>query len=174
MHTNQQNHFLPTEPQGSPVILEWVAYPFSRGPSRPRNWTGVSCIAGGFFTNWAIRDSHFSVYWKVRRKSWKASKGKHQKYEIFISLWLTPEFEWRLSPSTKDERTNLRVGLSFYLWLFESHQVQWRSRTQYVPPWHHIHHVKDTTQKSSTSGESRKHAQYSRQMATLKTRSALA
>ena len=25
--------------QGSPRILEWVAYPFSRGSSRPRNWT---------------------------------------------------------------------------------------------------------------------------------------
>ena len=38
-------------------ILEWVAFPFSRGSFRPRNWTRVSCIAGGFFTNWAIRDS---------------------------------------------------------------------------------------------------------------------
>ena len=36
--------------KGSPRILEWVAYPFSRGSSWPRNWTGVSCIAGGFFT----------------------------------------------------------------------------------------------------------------------------
>ena len=26
-------------------ILEWVAYPFSRGSSQPRNQTGVSCIA---------------------------------------------------------------------------------------------------------------------------------
>ena len=24
----------------------------SRGSSRPKNWTGVSCIAGRFFTNW--------------------------------------------------------------------------------------------------------------------------
>ena len=32
-------------------ILEWVAYPFSRGSFRPRNQTGVSFIAGGFFTN---------------------------------------------------------------------------------------------------------------------------
>ena len=32
-------------------ILEWVAFPFSRGSSQPRNRTGVSCIAGGFFTN---------------------------------------------------------------------------------------------------------------------------
>ena len=35
--------------QGSPRILEWVAYPFSRGSSWPRNWTGVFYIAGRFF-----------------------------------------------------------------------------------------------------------------------------
>ena len=34
-------------------ILEWVAFPFSRGPSEPRDWTQVSHIAGGFFTSWA-------------------------------------------------------------------------------------------------------------------------
>ena len=32
--------------QGSPRILEWVAYPFSRRSSRPRNHTRVTCIAG--------------------------------------------------------------------------------------------------------------------------------
>ena len=31
-------------------ILEWVAIPFSRGSSRPRGWTQVSRIAGGFCT----------------------------------------------------------------------------------------------------------------------------
>ena len=36
-------------------ILDWVAFPFSRGSSQPMNRTGVSCIAGGFFTNWAIK-----------------------------------------------------------------------------------------------------------------------
>ena len=35
--------------QGSPRILEWVAYPFSRETSWPRNRTRVSCIAGGLF-----------------------------------------------------------------------------------------------------------------------------
>ena len=34
--------------QGTPRILEWVAYPFSRGSSWARNRTGVSWIAGGF------------------------------------------------------------------------------------------------------------------------------
>ena len=42
--------------KGSPRILEWVAYPFSSGFSWPRNQTGVSCIAGGFFNNWARRE----------------------------------------------------------------------------------------------------------------------
>ena len=32
-------------------ILEWVAFPFSRGSSQPRYQTQVSCIAGRFFTN---------------------------------------------------------------------------------------------------------------------------
>ena len=31
-------------------ILEWVAVPFSRGSSQPRDQTQVSCISGGFFT----------------------------------------------------------------------------------------------------------------------------
>ena len=43
-------------PKGSPRILEWAAYPFSRGSSRHRDQTGVSCTAGRFFTNWAIRE----------------------------------------------------------------------------------------------------------------------
>ena len=34
-------------------MLEWVAFPFSSRSSWPRNQTGVSCIADGFFTNWA-------------------------------------------------------------------------------------------------------------------------
>ena len=36
-------------------ILEWIAFPFSSGFSQARNWTGVSCLAGRFFTNWVIR-----------------------------------------------------------------------------------------------------------------------
>ena len=41
-------------------VLEWVAYPFSRGSSRPRDRTGVCCIAGRFFTNGAIREALIS------------------------------------------------------------------------------------------------------------------
>ena len=46
--------------KGSQRILEWVAYPFSSGSSQSRKGTRVSCIAGGFFTNWAIREAQLS------------------------------------------------------------------------------------------------------------------
>ena len=41
-------------------MLEWVAFPFSRGSSWPRDWTQVSQIAGKFFTIWAIRKSIYT------------------------------------------------------------------------------------------------------------------
>ena len=43
--------------QASPRILAWVAIPFSSGSSWLRNWTGISCIAGRFFTSWATREA---------------------------------------------------------------------------------------------------------------------
>ena len=41
-------------------ILEWVAFPLSRGSSQPRNRTHVSWIAGRFFTNWTIREAQWN------------------------------------------------------------------------------------------------------------------
>ena len=43
-------------------ILEWVAIPFSRGSSWPRDRSQVSCIAGRFFTIWTIREAHISLH----------------------------------------------------------------------------------------------------------------
>ena len=43
-------------------ILEWIAIPFSRGTSQPRDWTLVSCIAGRFFTVWATGKSSCYIY----------------------------------------------------------------------------------------------------------------
>ena len=53
----------PAEPQESTRILAWVAYHFSSRSSQPRNWTGVSCIAGGFFTSWATREVPLISLW---------------------------------------------------------------------------------------------------------------
>ena len=58
--------------KGSAKILEWVAYPFSNGSSQPRNQTRVSCIAGGFFTNWATREALVVVDYS-QNTSWNES-----------------------------------------------------------------------------------------------------
>ena len=55
-------------------ILEWVAIPFSRECSQPRDRTWVPLIAGRFFTIWAT-----SCIWKI------------PKYSMFIkshALWI--------------------------------------------------------------------------------------
>ena len=47
-------------------ILEWVAIRFTRGSSWPRNRTWVSCIAGSFLTDWAMREAQIdNSYWLV-------------------------------------------------------------------------------------------------------------
>ena len=50
-------------------ILEWVAYPFSSRSPWSRNRTRVSCIAGRFFTNWAIREA--------KTFEWDINNSKH-------------------------------------------------------------------------------------------------
>ena len=47
--------------QGCPRILQWVAIPFSRGSSKPKDWTQVSHIAGRFSTSWVTREAQ--EYW---------------------------------------------------------------------------------------------------------------
>ena len=40
--------------------LEWVAFPFSRGSSQPRDRAQVFCITSGFFTSWTTREAHIN------------------------------------------------------------------------------------------------------------------
>ena len=65
----------------SPRILEWVAYPFSSGSSQPRSQTGVSCIAGRFFTNWAMKEAwcKYSV----------SSVQSLSCVRLFVTPWIT-------------------------------------------------------------------------------------
>ena len=58
--------------------LEWVAVPFSRGFSQPRDWTRVSHIAGRLFTMWATRQAQ--EYWG----GWPISSPPTQE-SIFFS-----------------------------------------------------------------------------------------
>ena len=60
-------------------ILEWVAFPFSRGSSQTRDETRISYIAGGFFTNWAIREALYVSKPEKRREEGKKRKRKELK-----------------------------------------------------------------------------------------------
>ena len=42
-------------------ILEWVAIPFSRGSSRTKDQTQVSCIAGRYFNLWATKEAPVAI-----------------------------------------------------------------------------------------------------------------
>ena len=66
-------------------IMEWVAVPFSRVCSQPRDWTQVSCIVGRFFTIWATREAiYIYVYiynWITLLYTWISVN-----YTIFLKL----------------------------------------------------------------------------------------
>ena len=77
--------------------LKWVAIYFSRGSSWPRNQTWVSCIADGFFTNWATREAqafplHFfrsqfspvSTYFRITELSWMIFKHHQSSATLTI------------------------------------------------------------------------------------------
>ena len=70
----QQSH------QWSPRILEWVACPFSSGSSWPRNWTRISCIAGRFFTNWAVREALEKWYQRIYLQGRSGERDREWTY----------------------------------------------------------------------------------------------
>ena len=89
-------------------ILEWVAIPFSRVSSQPRDQTWVSCIAVGFFTIWATREApswwHFRSEDNTSVKSGTLVSGengdqdarlhKHLRTPVFWRFWMV--WEWKL------------------------------------------------------------------------------
>ena len=83
-------------------VLQWVAFPFSRGSSQPRDWTQVSRIAGGFFT--AEPQGKPLYHW-----------GRWQMNKLETSLRY---FRWRL------RRVNLGEGWWRDRWMFFRRRVK--------------------------------------------------
>ena len=77
-------------------ILEWVAIPFPRGSSQPRNWTQVSCNAGRFFTSWATREAQYSPIFRLCTF-------------LFLAEWLFKIKDMKLA--SPDQRNNTIVKL---------------------------------------------------------------
>ena len=57
-------------------ILEWVAFPFSRVSSRPRDQSQVSHIVGRFFTSWATREDCREKYQERQICRWHHPYGR--------------------------------------------------------------------------------------------------
>ena len=85
-----------SSPSGSSVygtsqarILEWVAIPFSRGSSQPKDQIQVSCIAGKFFTIWATREPliHNKIPICLQWRSWR-------KQHPILSVHITTVEHW--------------------------------------------------------------------------------
>ena len=68
-------------------MLEWVAIPFSRGFSQPRDQTQVSCIAGRFFTIWAIREDPFKHLLRANRQYLRKTSSEESKKALEGVLW---------------------------------------------------------------------------------------
>ena len=58
-------------------ILEWVAFPFSRGSSQPRDWTQVSCIAGRFLYQLSHKGSPRILEWVAYPFSSRSSQHRN-------------------------------------------------------------------------------------------------
>ena len=87
-------------------VLEWVAVPFSKGFSQPRDRTWLSCIASRFFTIWATRKAHLFAHWCLIclsslvsqmvknppeiQKTWTGLLG--QKFSLEKRMATTPSF----------------------------------------------------------------------------------
>ena len=124
--------------KGSTRTLEWVAYPFCRGSSRPRNPTRVSRIAGRFFTNWAIRKALlFRVHHAKCQAGWITSwnqdcqekyQEKYQQCQI-CKIYHSNGRTWR---RTKEPLGEVERG-KWKSWLETQHSEKLRS-------WHQSHH----------------------------------
>ena len=94
-------------------ILEWAAFPFSRGSSQTRNWTQVSRTAGGFFINWGTREA----------KQNKLVKGKTRQIISFKLKAKNVQCNQRLKRKKKKRK------------VYDSLRPYWLQTTKCLCPW---------------------------------------
>ena len=112
---------------------------FSRGSSRPRDWTCVSCIAGRFLTNWATREAVFitsvqfswvsqscPTLWNPINHSMPGLPVQHKLLEFtqthvhWVSDAIQPSHPL---PSPSPPAPNLSQNQGLFKWVSSSHQV---------------------------------------------------
>ena len=117
-------------------MLAWVAIPFSRGSSPPRDWTHISYIAHRFFTIWATREAPYLQFssvaqlcptlWDPMNRSTPGFPVHHQLLEFTqthvhrVSDAIQPSHPL-LSPSPP--APNPSQHQSLFQWVNSSHEV---------------------------------------------------
>ena len=124
-------------------ILEWVAIPFRRGSSQPRDQTWVSCIAGRFFTFWAKNkkelcyklgfhinervtrnaETHRNTDWilgdQLELRASSSSKDSFE-WEYLENMFSEPSYKCTRVPSTHWSREEVEAGMELgqvaFLW----------------------------------------------------------
>ena len=81
-------------------MLEWVAIPFLRGSSQPRDQTLVSLTAGRFFTIWITREVHILWYLSL------SSVQSLSHIRLFETAWIAAR---QASLSITNSRSSLRL-----------------------------------------------------------------
>ena len=121
-------------------ILEWVAVPFSRGSSQPRDWTQVSCIAGRFFTSWVTREAQRKIKKSVKYIQHLLCAKYRRHWGISVSEIKTPsltELNWFSQRHTSGARIWIKVGqilkLSLYIFLPQNEEEGSLAKWQVVP-----------------------------------------
>jgi len=90
-------------------ILEWVAFPFSKGSSQPRDQTLASRIAGGFFTSWATREARSRIKLRyIRGFPWIPDRRNCFLLDIFSNLLLWNI--WLTVPKIHDKKHHIHTA----------------------------------------------------------------
>ena len=121
-------------------ILECDAISFSKRSSRPRDWTLVSCVAGGFSTIWA------TSFWL---DSFKFPRFPFGIYLIFKILSLGK----CAAPNIKKLMVRVYILTDFCCWMFpwysfiftqstEDSCCKWTFPASHIPPIHCQSHFK--------------------------------
>ena len=97
-------------------ILWWVNMHFSRGSSRPKDWTLVSCIAGRFFTVWATTEA-LVLYCKLIKVEISSRYSLSSSFAIELPLWdlikkkkIPPCWHWK-------DGARRFLGQTIWIWL---------------------------------------------------------
>ena len=118
--------------QGSPRILEWVACPFSRGSSQPKNQTRVSCTAGGLLTSCATGEARKLSYDPAILLTVYTQKNSNNNcVPVFIEALLITAKRWKQATYLW---TNERINKMRYMHTTEYYlALKRKTILQYMP-----------------------------------------